>query len=295
LKSLSLEFQAHLNSGTTTLCHCWKLTRRDDLVLGFTDHDEDVSFGGVTFEGTAGMSASSIESSSGLAVDNLDVAGALNSESLTEEDLASGLYDDADVEIWRVNWAAPSQRVLMRKGNLGEVARGRTGFRAEIRGLAHKLGQPIGRIYQFTCDAAVGDSRCTVNLSTTAYEGAATINDVKDQRIIEVSGLEAFASDWFARGVVTFTSGANAGRAFEVRGHINNGATATLELWQPASDTIAVGDDLTVTAGCDKSFATCRAKFSNGVNFRGFPLMPGNDFVTSYPRRGDGHSGGSLQ
>lgn len=295
MKSLSPEFQAHLNSGTTTLCHCWKLTRHDDLVLGFTDHDEDVSFGGVIFERTAGMSASSIESSSGLAVDNLDVAGALNSESLTEEDLASGLYDDADVEIWRVNWAAPSQRVLMRKGNLGEVARGRTGFRAEIRGLAHKLGQPIGRIYQFTCDAAVGDSRCTVNLSTTAYEGAATINDVKDQRIIEVSGLDAFASDWFARGVMTFTSGANAGRAFEVRGHINNGATATLELWQPASDTIAVGDDLTVTAGCDKSFATCRAKFSNGVNFRGFPLMPGNDFVTSYPRRGDGHSGGSLQ
>jgi len=295
LKSLSSEFQAHLDSGATTLCHCWKLTRRDDTVLGFTDHDEDVSFGGVTFEGTAGMSASAIESSSGLAVDNLDVAGALNSASLTEEDLASGMYDDADVEIWRVNWATPSQRILMRKGNLGEVARGRTGFRAEIRGLAHKLGQPIGRIYQFTCDATVGDSRCTVGLTAEAYQGTATISDVKDQRIIEVSGLSAFASDWFARGVMTFASGANGGRAFDVRGHINNGATATLELWQPASGTIAVGDELTVTAGCDKSFTTCKAKFANGVNFRGFPLMPGNDFVTSYPRRGDGHSGGSLQ
>lgn len=295
MKSLSPEFQAHLDSGTTTLCNCWKLTRRDGVVFGFTDHDEDLTFDDITFEGVAGMNASAIESSAGLSVDNLDVAGALTSDSLTEDDLISGRFDDADVEIWRVNWSDVSQRVLMRKGNLGEVARGRSAFRAEIRGLAHKLNQPIGRIYQFTCDAALGDGRCKVDLSNTAYTAIATVTEVTDNRLIEVAGLDQFTSDWFARGLALATTGANQDLNFELRGHINNGASATLEFWQPAPNDLEVGDQLSVTAGCDKSFATCRSKFSNGLNFRGFPLMPGNDFVTSYPRRGDGHSGGSLQ
>ena len=36
--------------------------------------------------------------------------------------------------------------------------------------------------------------------------------------------------------------------------------------------------------------------FANVVNFRGFPHIPGNDFVVRYPVDGEpGHSGGSLQ
>jgi uncharacterized phage protein (TIGR02218 family) len=40
--------------------------------------------------------------------------------------------------------------------------------------------------------------------------------------------------------------------------------------------------DLIITAGCDKSFATCKARFDNGINFRGFPHVPGSDFSYSY-------------
>ncbi len=43
------------------------------------------------------------------------------------------------------------------------------------------------------------------------------------------------------------------------------------------------GDAFTIRPGCDKSFATCRAKFDNAVNFRGFPHVPGTDQVLSYP------------
>jgi len=295
LKSLSPAFQAHLDSGTTTLCHCWKLTRNDGVVFGFTEHDEDMTFDGTTFEAVSGMGASAIESTSGLAVDNLDVVGALSSDALSEVDLASGRFDDADVEIWRVNWADPDQRVLLRKGNLGEVSRGRTAFRAEIRGLAHKLNQPVGRIYQFTCDVRLGDARCGIAVGGSDYTGTGSVVSSADNRILEVSGLAAYANNWFARGILTFTSGANQGLALELRGHVLNGDTATLELWQAAPSGVDDADTFTVTAGCDKTFTTCRGKFSNGINFRGFPLMPGNDFVSSYPRRGDGHTGGSLQ
>ena len=59
---------------------------------------------------------------------------------------------------------------------------------------------------------------------------------------------------------------------------------------------IAAGDTFDVTAGCDKQFSTCHDKFANVVNFRGFPHIPGNDFVISYPLQGEpGHDGASMQ
>ena len=93
--------------------------------------------------------------------------------------------------------------------------------------------------------------------------------------------LAAFTSGWFTRGLVTFTAGANAGRAVEVKRHALSGAIATLELWQAPGAAIAPGDTLVVTAGCDKRLATCRERFANTLNFRGFPHMPGNDFLAS--------------
>ena len=50
---------------------------------------------------------------------------------------------------------------------------------------------------------------------------------------------------------------------------------------------IAPGDTFTITAGCDKQFATCGAKFANAVNFRGFPHMPGNDYILAVARPGE--------
>jgi uncharacterized phage protein (TIGR02218 family) len=69
----------------------------------------------------------------------------------------------------------------------------------------------------------------------------------------------------------------------------------TVALWQAMPEPIAEGDTFTVTAGCDKRFATCRDRFDNTANFRGFPHIPGNDFVVSYPNPGEpGHKGDSL-
>ena len=55
-----------------------------------------------------------------------------------------------------------------------------------------------------------------------------------------------------------------------------------------------MADAFTVTAGCDKSFRTCKAKFDNAVNFRGFPHVPGVDFALTYPDRGAKNDGGSM-
>ncbi len=281
----------HFTTGTTTLCHCWKLAPRQGAALGFTDHDRDISFDGVMFEAQAGFAASEIESSLGLAVDNLEVSGALNSLQLDEGRLSAGDFDHATIEIWKVNWQDFSQRLLLRKGHLGEVTHGGTGFTAEVRGLSHLLNQTKGRVYQFGCDASVGDRRCGVDLSATAFRAVGFVVRCEENYRLAVTALADFSDGFFSAGTLLWTNGANAGRRDEVKSHAGN----CLELWQPASFNVHVGDAFTLTAGCDKQFATCRAKFANAVNYRGFPHLPGTDFVASYAMRGDQSNTGASR
>ncbi len=286
MKLLDEDLADHLAGGVTTLCWCWRLTRRDDVSLGFTDHDRDLIFEGTTFEAAAGFTASEIRDAVGLAVDNLEVESALSSNRLDEGDILAGLYDDADVEIFRVNWQAPAQRVLIRSGSLGEVRRNGLSFTAEVRGLSHYLQQPKGRLYQFGCDADLGDARCTVAIDQPEFRAASVVSTLATARTVVAEGLEAYAPDWFTRGLLRFTSGANSAIAFEVKRHSVAGELTSFELWQEPVHAVQVGDAFIVTAGCDKQPGTCGAKFSNIANFRGFPHMPGNDFVSAVARSG---------
>lgn len=294
MKILPAGLQDHLDSGATTLCYCWKLTLADGREFGFTDHDLGLSFDSIEFEPASGFSASAIETSVGLNVDNLDVIGALQSDVLTEADLASGRVDNAEIDIWRVNWSAVEQRVLLRKGNLGEIARGETAFVAEVRGLAHNLNQPTGRLYQQTCDVNLGSIKCGVDLTSPPYKGVGTVTLADDNRQFTASGLASYSAGWFTQGKAVWLTGANAGLSIEVKSHGVSGSGATIEIWQAMSEDILVGDTFEITAGCDKSLSTCQQKFNNILNFRGCPHMPGNDFVLSYPNRGLPNSGGSL-
>jgi len=295
MRAIPAALQAHLDTGATTLCWCWRITRRDGIGLGFTDHDRDLDFEGTAFEAASGFDATEVRETVGLSVDNVDVEGALRSDRLDAADLEAGLYDNADVEIWRVNWQAPDERVLIRSGSIGEVRRGPLAFIAEVRGLAHVLQQEQGRTFQYACDALVGDGRCGVNLNVAAHRGTGTIGAIVSDLRFKASGLAGFAAGWFAQGKLTWTSGANDGLAAEVKLHAKSGGAVTIELWQRMSGALAVGDGFLITAGCDKQLATCRSKFVNAVNFRGFPHMPGNDFIARVPKlEGRDHKGKKL-
>ena len=296
MKTLPTGLQAHLTSGATTLAWCWRLTRADGVRLGFTDHDRDLTFDGTTFEAGSGFTGTEIKQSLGLAVDNLDASGALTSDRLGEADLAGGMFDDARVEIWRVNWETLDERVLVMAGSVGEVKRAEGAFTAELRSLAHYLNQEQGRIYQFACDATLGDHRCTVDLASAAFRGSGTVSSAETTYLFRASGLEAYAAGWFAGGLLTWASGANRGRAMEVKRHDALLGEAEIELWRSMASGIAPGDAFIITAGCDKTYPTCKAKFANGANFRGFPHIPGNRFVIAVPSPGDpNNDGGSMQ
>jgi uncharacterized phage protein (TIGR02218 family) len=294
VKSLSPALQAHLDDGTTSLSWCWRISRADGVTLGFTDHDRALAFDGTAFEPESGFAASEIRSGSDLAVDAQDAEGVLTSDRITETDILDGCWDNAEVELWRVNWADPGQRVLMRRGAVGQIRRGRMAFVAEVRSLAHVLGQTVGRTFQAECDAALGDARCGIDLENPAYKGAGAVTDLLRDRAFLASGLSAFAAGWFTSGTLTWTSGVNAGRITEVLAHDLDGSIATLTLLEAPVRAIAGGDSFVARAGCDKRIATCGGKFANTVNFRGFPSIPGQDAVLRYASQDGSHEGNVL-
>lgn len=292
MKTLPPGMQARLDGGATTLCWCWKLTRADGVVVGFTDHDRDLVVDGVAYEAASGFTASEVKTTAGLAVDDLEVDGALTSGSLTEDDLQAGLWDDAGVELRRVDWSDPALAVLMRKGSIGEVRRGRHAFTAELRGLAHELDQEVGRVYGYSCDAEFGDARCGVDATVAAWRLEATVAAVgAGGRIVRADALAGVSDDLFTRGRLEVLSTAAAVLGvFDVRLHRGG----EVRLWTVPTVTIAAGATIRCTAGCDKQFTTCRDRFANATNFRGFPYMPSNDLVVSYPSDGTENDGGSL-
>jgi len=286
--------QAKLDSGVTTLARCWILTRRDGVVQGFTDHDADLVVEGVICRAGTGFGASEASHRFDLSIDGAEISGALAAEALTEADLAAGRFDAAQVDTWLVDWSDVALSVLLSRATLGEVKREGEAFRAELRGLADKLSQESGRLYTARCGADLGDARCKVDLETEGLRGTGNVTRLLGASAIAVTGLDGFTEGFFAAGRLTWVSGANLNLSVEVKEHrIVNGETQ-FTLWQAASEPIGVGDAFTVTAGCDKRFETCRDRFFNSVNFRGFPHIPGNDFVIAGAHAAGNNDGGSL-
>ncbi len=294
MKTIPPALQAHLDSGTTTLAWCWRITRADGLAFGFTDHDRVLVFDSTEFEPESGLTASELRSGADLSVDAQDAAGALRSDRITEPDILDGRWDNAEVELWRVNWASPTQRVLMRRGAIGQIRRGRHAFVAEIRSMSHILGQTVGRTFQASCDAALGDARCGVDLEDPAFRSTSTVIENLRDRAFTASSLSGFVPGWFRFGTLTWTTGPNAGRRAEILGHERSDGIAVITLLEAPIRPVNTGNSFTVRAGCDKRIATCAQKFGNVVNFRGFPHIPGQDTILRYATSDGGHDGGVL-
>ncbi len=275
MRPIPPDLAASLAAETATLCRCWALIRRDGVVLGFTDHDRDVAFAGRVHAARTGLDAAEATSELGFAVGGGEVAGALAAAGITEDDLVAGLYDDAAVEAWLVDWSAPERRLLLDVAHLGEIRRADGAFVAELCGLMHRLDEERGRLYGPSCGADLGDARCRVNLARPDLAGEAAVGATDGALEVEAPALAGFAAGGLTGGRLAWTSGANAGTAVEVRAHRGT----RLDLWQRTPRPIAPGDRFRVTAGCDKAFATCRDRFANAANFRGFPHLPGTDFL----------------
>jgi uncharacterized phage protein (TIGR02218 family) len=290
------ELKAHLEGGATTLARCFAVTRKDGAVLGFTDHDRDLVFDGITFRADSGMTAKAIQRGTGLSVDNSEAFGALRSDAIAEADILAGRYDGAEVRAWLVNWAEPAIRVLQFRGSLGEIVRSGGAFTAELRGLTEALNQPVGFIYHARCSAILGDERCRVDLGQPGYVEECAVEAVQDGRVFRFASFTGFEERWFEKGRLRVLTGVAAGLIGSVKNDRLRGVSGReLELWQSFGISPVPGDLVRIEAGCDRRADTCRLKFANFLNFRGFPHIPGEDWVMSYPNKSGRNDGGSLK
>ena len=279
MKTITESFRDHLAGELSTLAECVKLTRTDGQVIAFTSHDRDLTIQGTTYRADGGFSGGKLVQEGLLKAKNYEVSGILDSSLIDEADLKAGLYDHARIDVYLCNWADLSQGVLqVRRGWIGEVAISGGQYIANLRGFHDLLTRKVGETYTPECRYDLGDGRCGVNAQSYAVSGSVT--GVIDERSF-TDAARAQDTGTFNDGKLTWVTGANAGLSCEVNSWTL--ATKVMTLWLPLPRAIEVGDAYQVTAGCDKRFSTCKARFNNGANYGGFPYLPGIGKILQYP------------
>lgn len=273
----------------TTRCQCWKITRVDGAVYRFTTHDDVVMLHGEEYTPCEGLAASAIDSSmtsTGNDAGDVEVLGLLSDDVISAADVADGLFDGAKFEAWRVDWGETTeipQRLV--KGILSSSTVESASYKAQVLTPAARLAQqPLLDVHTAACRWELGDSRCTVNLPALTVAGAvtatATLNAVTQlhrRRFQDSSRVEA--NGYFTLGTLTWTSGDNVGRSSEVKSFVGGVTT----LWSLMPHPIQLGDTYDLVPGCNKLKDTCKTKYSNYINFGGFPDVPGQDAITETP------------
>jgi uncharacterized phage protein (TIGR02218 family) len=121
----------------------------------------------------------------------------------------------------------------------------------------------------------VYDAGCALNRAT--YTSTATITTSVDPLKLSFTASSlSQAAGYFTLGAVRFVTGANAGVLRTVRGHAAGGV---ITLVQPTPAAVAVGDQIQIYPGCDRSKATCVSRFNNLIRFRGTPYIPAAETV----------------
>lgn len=275
MKDIPIKLLEHYQSETTSIAILVRIDLQDGTKLGFTDVDKDIVYDGVSYNKSSGISPSAISSTSAMSVDNLDFEGLIDEEQFTEDDIRSGRFNGAILHIFRCNYMKISDGVeILKKGYIGDITMNNTGFSAEVRGLSQLIQNDVGRIYQPACDANLGDNRCRVLISAYTVTGSVEASDVGN---IVYDSSRTEEENWFRYGLFTWTSGLNKGYSCEVKDFKDG----TFELQLPFLNKIQDGDTYSVYAGCDKNIETCKAKFNNVLNFRGFPKVPAPETVMS--------------
>lgn len=273
-------------------CQCWKITRRDNQIFAFTTHDRAVVFQGVTHNPCHSLKASAFESgiiSGDGGIGDAEIEGILSDDSITEKDLAGGLFDSAKIEVWQVSWGDVTDTPRrLAKGIIGKTTQGGITYEAEMLSTGAKLSQrPLLDTVTPGCRFTVGDGRCPVNLAALAVFGA--VSAVLERNALQRNRYRQFidssltqTNGYFDFGNIYWVTGDNAGITSEVKSYASSGDVITL--WDVMPNEIQIGDTYIMTPGCDGRKATHTGKFGlTMASFGGFPDLPGLDAMIETP------------
>lgn len=271
-----------------TLCYCWLLMRADNTVLGFTDHDQTIQINGIDCMPQTGMTAGAMELESGFALNGGQAEAALSTDAISPEDILDGLYDRATVKLYLVNWRAPETAQLLRTMRIAKITQSDGVFSAEMDGLLSGFDAPQGRHFRRNCDARFGDAHCGINTNLSIYQQNVTTLAGSGGLVVLVQTPAAQASN-YANGAMVI-----AGEMLSIAQIEIKSSHWRIHLRAEPKAPINTNQTGVLIAGCDKTFATCRDRFSNARNFRGFPHLPGNDAAYQFAKRNDVFDGSPI-
>ncbi|MDK2760038.1 MAG: DUF2163 domain-containing protein [Sphingopyxis sp.] len=262
-----------LRAELVTMAWCWRLSRRDGVVIGLTSHDSDLMVGGILYRAAPGMKPSALDTSDSIDVATMDVEGGLASDAIAARDLDAGRWDGAELALFVTDWSAPEAApVTVARGSLGAIERRGPAFAAELQGVTRMLDRPVCPATSPSCRAMLGDRACRVDLAPRTHM----------RRVVAVEGRAVTidsAAPAMAFGEMLWMDGANCGLASPVIA----AAGRVLQLAEAPSFAPVFPARVRLIEGCDKQLATCRDRFANAINFRGEAHLPGNDLLTRYP------------
>lgn len=260
-----------------TLIHCLRIEPLHGQVVRLTDYPVDLKMSnGEVYLTFAGYQMSDYQVTTDMSGSAIDLEGILGIVGIEREQIAAGVYDNARCYLFATSWAAPVEdEEPITKSILGKANLVDDKFTIEQMSLIDALSQKVGETYNVRCAKTFGQLSgrplkvCGKDLGPLTVTGSLTA--VTD-RLICRDASRGEVADWFAYGLITWTSGDNAGLApMQVKRHEADG---TLELFEAAPYPMQVGDGYSLTPGCRKRLEDCRDKFNNVLNFGGFSFIP---------------------
>lgn len=252
------------------ICNIMKITLLDGTIHGYTDLDQSITVEGVTYVPAPGLQKVKMSVTSNAEVSNQELSTAW--VDAPESDLIGGKFDSAAIEVAWASWKHPEYGGFpVFIGKLGEITWNDSGFRADIFSAMKDLEKTFGTTFTGNCRHTLYSQGapgligyCGINASSHVQSGSVSAV-IKNRWKFQISITQP--DNYFAYGSLQFTSGANSGLIYQVKKQEGN----QIELMLPTSFLVAPGDTFTIHAGCDKTLATCKAKFNNVANFGGFP------------------------
>lgn len=253
-------------------------------VINVTDHTRKLTFEDETYNPLPLLPTRFVRSD-GLKPNNAELTHILSAGGVSEADIIGGRWDYARYDFMTVNYLDLTMGVAQRaKGRIGEYRTDNGRFTAELRGLSQPMSQEIGGIVGSLCSARqLGDLTCGQPMDSYTHD--TTVSSASGLTIT-VGLSPAKADGYFEFGLIFFRSGNNKWYEREIKNNVGN----VLTLQRPFPFTPTASDAVTVIAGCDRLFATCKTfvnagnpSGTNAENFQGFPTIPGLSKLLRFP------------
>jgi uncharacterized phage protein (TIGR02218 family) len=267
---------------TSHLVSCWTIELVAGGVYRFTDDSSPLVFRGLLFPAGGSVSASTRRREISLREHNVEISGFVSDSFVSLTRLQSDAFANARVTESLVDSRFPFGEPVLESVYYvkGPFKFDKESWTAQLIGSASRLQSNIGGLYTRGDRFKSGD----IDFSTyTQFDKAITTLNVARLSFDASSLSGSFADGWFDFAVLTWKTGNNAGKRSEVREYMQ--ATRTLTLFLETPFEIQVGDTFDLEPGYDLSFDARKAKFNDGVNFKGYPFIPGGHRALQTPNR----------